>query len=142
MSTIIDNGSPGSHPHSNRPNWQPGDNDADELLQQKIADALRDGKGERHIAKLLGVSRMALWRGKILSEIPHGLLERLCAARVGIKAMIYIGRLCRDLNADRELPGPEVECCPKCGYQLRVRNKGILRAIDIFRRWFHDGSPT
>jgi hypothetical protein len=37
-------GSPGCHPHADRPNWRPGDDDADDLLRQKIADALRDAK--------------------------------------------------------------------------------------------------
>src|SRR5262249_55419286 len=83
-----DNGSPGSHPHSDRPNWRPGDDDADELQLEKIRDALRDGKSERQIAKLLGVSRMMLWRGRAKARIPKGLYERLSAARVGSKAMI------------------------------------------------------
>jgi hypothetical protein len=43
VSTPAVDGSPGSHPHSNRPNWQAGDDDADELLHQKIADAQRAG---------------------------------------------------------------------------------------------------
>ena len=129
-------GSPGSHPHADRPNWQPGDDDADDLLQQKIGDAFRDGKSERHIAKLLGVSRMAIWRGKILNEIPPGLLERLFAARVGTKALIYIGRFLRDRSQS-----PEVECCPNCGHVLRVRNKNILRAFDVMEQWGKDGRP-
>jgi len=49
-------GNPGSHPHSNRPNWQAGDDDADELLHQKIADAQRAGS-ERQLAKPVGLSR-------------------------------------------------------------------------------------
>jgi hypothetical protein len=40
-----------------------------------------------------------------------------------------------------ELPSTEVERCPNCGHRLRVRNKAILRAIDILQRWVHDGSP-
>jgi len=48
MSDPKTDGSPGSHPHSDRPNWQPGDDDEEELMLQKIADALRDGKSERH----------------------------------------------------------------------------------------------
>src|SRR5262249_53423136 len=61
---------PGSHPHSDRPNWGPSDDDAEELLLQKIADAIRDGQSERHIAKLLGISRMMLWRGRAYAAIP------------------------------------------------------------------------
>jgi hypothetical protein len=129
-------GFPVSHPHIDRPNWRPGDDDADELLLRKIADALRNGQSERQIAKLLGVSRMMFWRGKVLSAIPAGLYERLSAARVGIKAMLYIGRLC----ADPDNPiAAEVECCPNCGHELRVRKKSILRALEIMEGWLADG---
>jgi hypothetical protein len=138
MSEQTKTGSPGSHPHSDRPNWQPGDDDADELIRQKIEDALRDGKGERHIAKLLGVSRMAFWRGRLLNAIPSGLLERLLAARVGLKAMLYISRLGCDPD---NIPADEVERCPHCGHVLRVRNKSILRALDVMQQWVRDGSP-
>jgi len=43
MSAFL-SGSPGSHPHSDRPNWRLGDEDIDELLIQKIADATRRQK--------------------------------------------------------------------------------------------------
>jgi hypothetical protein len=138
MSDPKTDGSPGSHPHSARPNWQPGDDDVEELQLQKLADALRDGKGERHIAKLLGVSRMMFWRGRAMAAIPKGLRERLIAARVGKKAMIYVGRPC---SGDEEVR-PEVERCPHCGGLLRVRNKDILHALDILQQWIADGSPT
>src|SRR5262245_47273795 len=131
-------GSPGSHPHSERPNWQPGDDDAEELQLQKIKDALRDGKSERQIAKLLGVSRMMFWRGRLISAIPDGLLERLFRARVGTKALIYIARLGCDPN---NIPAVEIERCPHCGHALRARNKSILRALDIMQQWIRDGSP-
>jgi hypothetical protein len=130
-------GSPGSHPHSDRPNWRPGDDDADELLRQKIADALRDGKSERHLAKLLELPRTTLWRGKKLAAIPDGLYERLAYAHVGRKAMIYIGRYCET----GELPGVETERCPHCGHKLRVRAVGIRRAIDVLNKWIDDGRP-
>jgi hypothetical protein len=132
-------GYPGSHPHSDRTNWRPGDDDAEELLLQKIRDALREGKSERHIAKLLGVPRMMLWRGKMMAAIPPGLYERLMAARVGTKAMLHIGRFCSDPDNP---PGAEVECCPNCGHVLRVRNKNILRAFNVLERWQADGCPA
>jgi hypothetical protein len=134
---IADDGSPGSHPHSARPNWRPGDDDAEELLLQKIVDASRDGKGERQIAKLLGVSRMMFWRGKKLGAIPEGLYERLAEAGIGIKAKIWIGRFCET----GELLDAEVECCPNCGHRLRARTKDIRRAIDILNKWIEDGRP-
>jgi hypothetical protein len=133
------NGSPGSHPHSDRPNWQPGDDDADELLVQKIADALRNGVSERHIAKLLGLSRMQVWRGKMASRIPEALFERLCEARragliksFSTKLLAAIGRSL----PDGELLRGEVECCPNCGHRLRVRPDIPQAAIKVVAEWF------
>ena len=135
MSEAVNGGGP---PGSHLPNWQPGDDDAEELMLQKIADALRNGESERHIAKLLNVPRTMLWRGKKLAAIPKGLYERLAEARIGIKARIYIGRFCET----GELPDVEVEFCPHCGHQLRVRSyKDISHTIDILDKWTEDGRP-
>jgi|SRR6516164_1954692 hypothetical protein len=129
-----DDGSPGSRLR----NWRPGDDDADELLWQKIADALRDGKSERQIAKLLGVPRSMIWRAKKYSAIPGGLFQRLLDAHVGSKALLYIARYCDD----GELPPIEPEHCPHCGHRLRVRSaKGIRRGLDILSKWIEDGRP-
>src|SRR5438132_12896107 len=75
----------------------------DELLTQKIADALRDGKSERHLAKLLGLSRMQLWRARMMAQIPEPLLERLHEARrtgqirqLSSKLLAAIGRALQD----------------------------------------------
>jgi hypothetical protein len=129
-------GSPGSH----RRNWQPGDDDREEPLLQKLADMLRDGKSEREIASLLDIPRALIWRAKLYAAIPQELCDRLLDARVGSKAMIYIGRLCA--NGTDNLPPVEIERCPHCGHQLRVRAKAIKRAIDIFNLWINDGKPT
>jgi hypothetical protein len=66
----------GTSPES-RPNWQTGDDEAaaEELLLQKIADALREGMSERKAAKLLGVSRMMFWRAKAYMAMPPGCLS-------------------------------------------------------------------
>lgn len=135
MTDIVDgNGSPGSHPHSDRPNWRPGDDDRDELLAQKIADALRDGKSERQIAKLLGISRMRVWRMKAISRIPEPLFDRLCEAwtvgllpRLSTKLLAAIGRALED----GELLRGEVECCPNCGHKLRIRMDIPRTAIKV-----------
>lgn len=130
--------SPGSHPHVDQSNWRPGDDDSDELMVEKLRDALRDGiRSERQLAKLLGVSRVKLWRCRMYASIPPGLWQRLTAARVGSKAAIYIAQF----GLNDEPPSPEIECCPHCGHALRVRNKQILRALDIMQQWIRDGSP-
>jgi hypothetical protein len=133
MSAFL-NGSPGSHPHSDRPNWQPGDDDADELLTQKIADALRDGKSERHLANLLGLSRMRLWRCRMMAQIPEPLSERLSAAGYRSRTLAAIGRALQD----GELLRGEVECCPNCGHKLRVRPDIPQAAIKIVVDWLEE----
>jgi hypothetical protein len=123
----LGNGSPGSHPHSDRPNWQPGDDDAADLLNQKIRDAINQGKSERQIAKLLGLTRTEIWRWKLMAAIPKPLLDRLMKAGSGrgrsfslgtsTKALAAIGRALKD----GELRRGEVERCPHCGEVIRVR---------------------
>jgi hypothetical protein len=130
-----DTGSPGSHLR----NWQPGGDDTEELMLQ-IADALRNGESERHLAKLLDVPRSMLWRGKKLAAIPEGLCKRLLEARprIGSKALTWIGRYCET----GDFPPIEMECCPNCGHILRSRSeKGIRRTLDIINKWIEDGRP-
>jgi len=89
----------GATPHIDRPNWQPGDDDADELLVQKVPDALRDGASERKLAKLLGLSRVHLCRCHMAAQIPEPLFPRLCEARragvikqpLSVKSLAAIG---------------------------------------------------
>jgi hypothetical protein len=137
MSAFL-NGSPGSHPHADRPNWRPGDDDIDELKLQKLTDALRNGISERELAKLLGTSRTAHWRWRTMAQIPRGLSERLLKAHVGMRALIFIGRIWVDPD---NAPKAEVERCPNCGHVLLVRNKGLLRALDIMKQWWAEGRP-
>jgi hypothetical protein len=133
--------SPGSHSHSERPNWRPGDDDIDDLLIQKIADALRDGKSERQLAKLLGLSRMRLWRAKVAARIPEPLLERLSKARraglikaLSMKSLAAIGRALQD----GELLRGEVARCPNCGHTLRVRPDTPQAVITIVADWLEE----
>jgi hypothetical protein len=143
--TELSNGSPGSHPHVDRPNWRPGDDDADELLIQKIGDALRDGASERHFAKLLGLSRVHLWRCHMAAQIPEPLLERLCEARragliksLTVKSLAAIGRALQD---GEPLRG-KVERCPNCGHTLRVRLDISSAALRIVCEWIAEKETT
>jgi hypothetical protein len=121
-------------------NWRPGDDDTDDLLSQKIADALRDGKSERQIAKLLGLSRTHIWRIKMMANIPESLLNRLFAARsagtipLSTKSLAAIGRCLKD----GELLRGEIECCPNCGHQLRVRPDVSPAAMKIVADWYDE----
>jgi hypothetical protein len=139
--TELSNGSPGSHSHADRPNWRPGDDDANELQIQKIGDALRDGASERHLAKLLDLSRMQLWRGKMAARIPEPLLDRLFEARraglikaLSMKSLAAIGRALED----GELLRGEVERCPNCGHTLRVRPDVSQAVINVVADWIQE----
>jgi hypothetical protein len=130
---------PGSRTHSDQPNWRPGDDDADELLTQKIQDALREGASERQLAKLLDIPRAMLWRGKLTSQIPPNLHDRLRAARVSQKQILTIAKVFRGDDADT-IPR-EIECCPKCGHIIRTRSALSQKALAILDQWEADGSP-
>jgi len=125
-------------------NWRPGDDDADELAQQRLRDALRDDPdiSDRRLAKLLDMPRTTIWQMRLYAAIPDGLFDRLIAAGVGTKALIWMGRHFRNGGDQSELPPIEWECCPNCGHKLRARSvKGIPQAIDILNQWIDDGQP-
>src|SRR5208282_3036087 len=93
------------------PNWQPTTTPNDYLRN------CREGSeeySERRLAKLLGVSRMFLWRAKLWAELPDALFEQLLVHQVGTKAMMAVA-----LTLRRDKPSGEVERCPHCGEVLR-----------------------
>src|SRR5262245_59246494 len=121
---MIENGSPGSHLH----NWQPGDDDAEELALQKLADAIRDGASERKLAKLLDLPRTKIWRMKNMAAVPSLLGDLLWEAGVRRRELAAIGRALKD---GKELQRGEVQCCPNCGHRLRVRRDVSQKAAGI-----------
>lgn len=86
--------SPGSHPHSDRPNWQPADTIGDYLTNCREG---LENFSERRAAKLFGVSRAELWRWRLMAEIPEDLFERLLKAckKPSTKALAAIGQALR-----------------------------------------------
>jgi hypothetical protein len=66
--------SPGSHPHSDRPNWQPAETIGDYL--QNCREGL-ENYSDRRAAKLLGVPRIAIQRWKLMASLPKGLLDHI-----------------------------------------------------------------
>jgi len=107
-------GSPGSHPHADQRNWKPAKtfeeyrHNCDEGLEQW---------SERRAATLLGISRTELWRWKLMAELPEDLFEQLLVTfpRPTTKALADVALVLR--GKARE----ERECCPNCGWTLRVR---------------------
>ncbi len=125
----LDTCSPGSHPHSDRPNWQPA-----ETPEQYLTNC-REGLetfSRRRLAKLMGVSRAFLWRANLMAEMPEELFERLVAggkvsAKELAKVALFVRRIC-----DGERPSGEIERCPHCGERVR----GIsAKSADILREW-------
>jgi hypothetical protein len=131
-------GSPGSHPHSDRPNWRPAET-FDEYLSN-----CRDGLekfSERRAAKLLGVPRAQLWRWKLMAEIPKDLLDLILATakrekiKLSTKMLAYVGQSLRTWNVGRD-----VECCPNCGHVLRVRRHVHPKVVACINAWVDKGN--
>jgi len=76
---MTDDGSPGSHPHSDRPNWQQAETIAD--YARNIREGLEE-YSDRRAAKLLGRSRIHVYRAKLMAELPNALFERLLGRRL------------------------------------------------------------
>jgi hypothetical protein len=90
------------------------------------------GQSERKLAKLFGVSRIALHRWKLAAEVPEELRERLITSGVirTTKAMAELALALRSGSAH----GP-TECCPHCGGVLRDRRLVSVKAIEIVNEW-------
>lgn len=95
------------------PNWQPATT-ADDYLHN-----CREGLepwSERRFAKLMGMSRMQLWRCRLYAELPEALFEQLLAHGARSKEIVATA-----LTLRRDRPYGEVDRCPHCGEVLRVR---------------------
>ncbi len=65
---------PGSHPHADQPNWKPADTAEDYFVNCR--EGLEE-YSERRLAKLFGVSRIELWRWKMMAGLPDDLFDTL-----------------------------------------------------------------
>jgi hypothetical protein len=128
--------SPGSHPHSDRPNWRKAR--TFEEYQRNCEEGLEQWS-ERRAAKLLGLSRVTLWRAQMVAEIPGDLFDRLLVAasagKIPMSERLFaaIGRALKT----GDLLHREVECCPNCGHKLRVRPHISHAAIKIVSDWLN-----
>ena len=126
-------GSPGSHPHSDRPNWQPA-----EIAEEYLRNC-REGLevySDRHMAKLLGISRAHLWRWKLMADIPEELFERLLAESNHVPSTSELANVARALNGRG--PSHDAEHCPHCGKVLRVRSRWRPGTAKIVNEWLSE----
>jgi hypothetical protein len=126
--------SPGSHPHADRPNWQPADT-IDGYLEN-CTEGLEQ-YSDRRAAKLLDISRAELWRWKLMSQLPAGLFDyiaqeaRRANVEISSKSLAQIAlALRRDGNSISE-----VEHCPHCGGVIRIRQLVGNKLTEIVNRW-------
>lgn len=129
--------SPGSNPHSDRPNWRPAEN-IDEYLQN-----CRDGLetySDGRLAKLLGMTRIHLWRCRMVAHIPKELFEHLLEERgrsgisIGTKSLAQVGLAFRR----GENSNAETQCCPHCGGVLRVRTLLNKKLQAVVNQWLQN----
>ena len=129
-------GSPGSHPHSDRPNWQPAETANDYL---RNCDEGLEAYSDRRMAKLLGVSRASFWRWKLMAEIPEELFERLLARSDHKFSTKELANVARALNGHG--PSHDAERCPHCGEVLRVRGRWRSSTAKIVNEWLEERAP-
>jgi hypothetical protein len=128
--------SPGSHPHSDRPNWRPADNPDDYLRNCKEG---LEKYSQRRMAKLLGISRMQAWRWELMAQIPEDLFNLLMEKskrKPSTKSLAAVGEHLRNqLNGGGHMVKHDDETCPNCGYVLRRRHHMSDETIKIVNEW-------
>jgi len=129
--TDIAPGSPGNHPHADRPNWQPGDA-ADDYFERVKAGL--DPFSQRRAAKALGVSRSSLRRWMSAATIPEDLFERLLAThKTSTKELAAVG----DALAAGQL-SESIERCPHCSGMLRIRASVRPSTLKVVNDWLRE----
>jgi hypothetical protein len=131
--TTRDDGSPGSHPHADRRNWQPATTFEDYL--RNVREGL-EPLSERRAAKLMGVRRIEVYRWRLMAELPDDLFEALLSAGA-VSSSKALAQIALALKRDDPFAG-EDETCPHCGGLLRRRShiSGAARAVIL--KWFAD----
>jgi hypothetical protein len=123
-------GPPGSHPHADQPNWKPAGNAEDYL--RNCEDGL-EKLSERRLAKLFGVSRIELWRWRMMAWLPDDLFDALLKGRrPSTKALAAIAVALQNGG-----PVGDAERCPRCGGVLRVRPSVSRENIKIVVQWLN-----
>ncbi len=130
--------SPGSHPHSDQPNWRPAETFEDYL--SNCREGLEE-YSDRRAAVLRGTTRIELWRWQMMAAIPDDLFDRLLhgCPELGAKGLAQIGQALSGGRADAD-----AECCPHCGGVVRFRPRVGAKATKIIADWIAErdgGAP-
>jgi hypothetical protein len=121
---------PGSHPHADQPNWRPADTAEDYLTNCR--EGLEE-YSERRVAKLFGISRIELWRWKMMARLPDDLFDALLKGRrTSTKALAAIAVALQNGG-----PVGDAERCRRCGGVLRVRPSVSRENIKIVVQWLN-----
>jgi hypothetical protein len=129
MSTTDLSGSPGSHPHIDRPNWQPAENLSDYL---RNCEAGLEVYSDRHLANLMGISRAHVWRMRLVANLPDDLFDLLLKLRP-VPTISELASISRALSGQSLSHGAEY--CPHCGGLLRIRRRWRDSAARVVNDW-------
>jgi hypothetical protein len=127
-------GSRGSHPHSDRPNWQPAASFDDYM--RNCEQGLED-YSDRRAAKLLGWPRIEVYRAQLLAQLPHELFDNLLKA--GVKSTKALAGVALSLNGKGQPVA--LECCPHCGERLRLRRQVSAEHARIVTDFLTEEAP-
>jgi hypothetical protein len=129
MTVDGDGGSPGSHGR----NWSPAETAGDYL--RNCREGLEE-YSERRMAKLMGWSRAQMWRARLMAELPDELFDTLLAADQypSSKSLAAVALALRRGEARGN-----AECCPRCGYVVRIRGAVSDAYLAIVNRWLSAG---
>ena len=130
---------PGEHTLADQRNWQPAT-----TLDDYLANC-REGLeaySDKRAAKLLGVSRAKVQRMKQMAFIPDELFDRLLdgafADKKNTLSTTELARIGQTLEGRGKTE--EIEACPCCGYELRVRRRISKRSTEIVLGWLREKS--
>lgn len=129
MNSAQQSGPPGSHPHADRPNWRPAT--TFEEYWRNCQEGLEQ-YSERRAAKILGWSRVRVWRAKQMAQIPDDLLDRLRKLKPppSSRDLAKVGQF---LSGESKIG--EAETCPHCGEIVRVRRNISQAVASVVLQW-------
>ena len=129
MSTTDLSGSPGSHPHVDRPNWHPANNLSDYL---RNCEAGLEVFSDSHLANLMRVSRAHVWRMRLIADLPDDLFDLLLKLHP-VPTTSELASISRALSGQSLSHGADF--CPHCGGLLRIRRRWRDSAARVVNDW-------